>query len=184
MHICSQRFGINFRIYTRNWKGDSKGELSNIWIILELFKSTRLLLWTLKALLHHNAKVYIAARNEDASRKAIEELKSETDKEAIFLKLDLGDLKSIKAAVAEFQRLKNWSINLSGWYANSGRQYSKESELNVLFNNAYVEMWHCRCELAPYWRHGFRGVMAPPVELVTAQGYDLQFGTNTLGTFP
>jgi retinol dehydrogenase-12 len=25
------------------------------------------------------------------------------------------------------------------------------------------------------------GVMAPPIELVTADGYDLQFGTNVLG---
>ncbi|KAH9480641.1 Short-chain dehydrogenase [Psilocybe cubensis] len=98
---------------------------------------------TVKALLHHNAKVYIAARNEEASRKTIEELKNETDKEAVFLKLDLGDFQSIKAAVTEFQ--------------------SKESKLDVLFNNA--------------------GVMAPPVDLVTAQGYDLQFGTNTLGHF-
>ena len=26
------------------------------------------------------------------------------------------------------------------------------------------------------------GVMAPPKEQVTAQGYDLQFGTNVIGT--
>ena len=29
--------------------------------------------------------------------------------------------------------------------------------------------------------HFFSGVMFPPVELVTPQGYDLTFGTNVLG---
>ncbi|KAJ2921470.1 hypothetical protein H1R20_g15622, partial [Candolleomyces eurysporus] len=40
---------------------------------------------------------------------------------------------------------------------------SKETSLHLLFNNA--------------------GVMAPPTEQVTAQGYDMQFGTNVLGHF-
>ncbi|CUA76945.1 hypothetical protein RSOLAG22IIIB_06409 [Rhizoctonia solani] len=40
---------------------------------------------------------------------------------------------------------------------------SKEQELHVLFNNA--------------------GVMAPPVDQRTADGYDLQFGTNVLGHY-
>ncbi|KAG9076657.1 hypothetical protein FRC06_009380, partial [Ceratobasidium sp. 370] len=40
---------------------------------------------------------------------------------------------------------------------------SKEQELHVLFNNA--------------------GVMVPPVEQKTADGYDLQFGTNVLGHY-
>ncbi|KAF8595287.1 NAD-binding protein [Ceratobasidium sp. AG-I] len=40
---------------------------------------------------------------------------------------------------------------------------SKEKELHVLFNNA--------------------GVMFPPVEQRTADGYDLQFGTNVLGHY-
>lgn len=40
---------------------------------------------------------------------------------------------------------------------------SKEHELHVLFNNA--------------------GVMAPPVDQRTADGYDLQFGTNVLGHY-
>jgi len=98
---------------------------------------------TAKALLSHNAKVYIGARSEDKAKSAITELKEQTGKEAIFLKLDLADLKSVKASVKEFT--------------------SKEKELHVLFNNA--------------------GVMVPPIEQVTAQGYDLQFGTNVLGHF-
>ncbi|KAF8758715.1 NAD-P-binding protein [Rhizoctonia solani] len=40
---------------------------------------------------------------------------------------------------------------------------SKETELHVLFNNA--------------------GVMVPPVEQRTTEGYDLQFGTNVLGHY-
>ncbi|KAG9077246.1 hypothetical protein FRC06_009012 [Ceratobasidium sp. 370] len=44
-----------------------------------------------------------------------------------------------------------------------GEFKSKEQELHVLFNNA--------------------GVMVPPVEQRTADGYDLQFGTNVLGHY-
>ncbi|CCA76354.1 related to Oxidoreductase, short-chain dehydrogenase [Serendipita indica DSM 11827] len=40
---------------------------------------------------------------------------------------------------------------------------SKETQLHLLINNA--------------------GVMSPPVDHVTAQGYDLQFGTNVLGHY-
>jgi len=98
---------------------------------------------TARALLARNAKVYIAVRNEEKAKSAITELKEQTGKEAIFLKLDLADLKSIKASAQEFT--------------------SKEPKLDVLFNNA--------------------GVMVPPIEQLTTQGYDLQFGTNVLGHF-
>lgn len=67
-------------------------------------------------LLTHNAKVYLAARNVDKGRAAIEELKNDTGKEAIFLQLDLSSLKSIQQAVEEFSK--------------------KEHELHALFNNA------------------------------------------------
>ncbi|KAF4610211.1 hypothetical protein D9613_010552 [Agrocybe pediades] len=98
---------------------------------------------TAKALLSYNAKVYIAARSQEKAEAAIKDLKEETGKEGIFLKLDLSDLRSVKTSAEEF--------------------LSKETELHVLFNNA--------------------GVMAPPIEQLTAQGYDLQFGTNVLGHF-
>ncbi|KAF8231767.1 NAD(P)-binding protein [Tricholoma matsutake] len=98
---------------------------------------------TAKALLSHNAKVYIAARDEKKAHLAIKDLKDQTGKESFFLMLDLADLLSVKAAAKEFE--------------------SKEKELHILFNNA--------------------GVMYPPTEMVTAQGYDLQFGTNVLGHF-
>ncbi|KAJ7180720.1 hypothetical protein C8R46DRAFT_1070384 [Mycena filopes] len=68
------------------------------------------------------------------AEEAIKELKGQTGKDAIFLELDLGDLKSVKASAAEF--------------------LSKEPELHVLFNNG--------------------GVMMPPIEDRTADGYDLQ----------
>ncbi|KAF8231776.1 NAD(P)-binding protein [Tricholoma matsutake] len=98
---------------------------------------------TAKALLSHNAKVYIAARDQSKADLAIKDLEDQTGKESFFLKLDLADLLSVKAAAKEFE--------------------SKEKELHILFNNA--------------------GVMLPPIEKVTAQGYDLQFGTNVLGHF-
>jgi retinol dehydrogenase-12 len=96
-----------------------------------------------QALLQRNAKVYIAARNAEKAKQAVEDLKKETGKEALVLQLDLSDLHSIKAAAEEFT--------------------SKEKALHVLFNNA--------------------GVMRPPIDMLTAQGYDLQFGTNVLGHF-
>ncbi|KAF9072376.1 NAD(P)-binding protein [Rhodocollybia butyracea] len=98
---------------------------------------------TVKELLKHNAKVYMAVRSREKAEAAIKDLKKETGKEAIFLKLDLGDLTTIKASVEDF--LKN------------------ETHLHVLINNA--------------------GVAAPPRDMLTSQGYDLQFGVNTLGHF-
>ena len=58
----------------------------------------------IQVLLAHNAKVYIAVRNEDKAKSAIAELKEQTGKEAIFLKLDLADLKSVKSSAEEFIR--------------------------------------------------------------------------------
>ena len=55
-----------------------------------------------KALLQHNAKVYLAARSPERAAKAIEELRAETGKEAIFLQLDLSDLASVRRAAEEY----------------------------------------------------------------------------------
>lgn len=55
-----------------------------------------------QALLEHNAVVYIAARNREKVEAAINELKAETGKEALFMKVDLGDLSSIKIGVEDF----------------------------------------------------------------------------------
>ncbi|KAF8266753.1 NAD(P)-binding protein [Lactarius quietus] len=99
---------------------------------------------TVKQLLTHNAKVYLAARSAQKANEAIAELKDETGKEAIFLQLDLSDLLAVRKAAQEF--------------------LSKENHLHVLINNA--------------------GVMVTPKEQVTAQKYDLQFGTNVIGAGP
>ena len=59
-----------------------------------------------QAILAKNAQVYIAGRSQDKAAKAIEELKAETGKKALFLMLDLADLRAVKASVEEFLRYK------------------------------------------------------------------------------
>ncbi|PBK84749.1 NAD(P)-binding protein [Armillaria gallica] len=98
---------------------------------------------SVRVLLLHGAKVYLAARSEGKAKEAIEDLKKETGHEAIFLPLDLADLVSVRRGAEEF--------------------LSKEKQLHILFNNA--------------------GVMLSPMEMLTKQGYDLQFGTNVIGHF-
>ncbi|KAJ7916734.1 hypothetical protein B0H13DRAFT_2231561 [Mycena leptocephala] len=102
---------------------------------------------TVRALLQHNARVYMAGRNRAKAEAVISELRMMTEKEAVFLELDLADLSSIKAASEEFLRYVD----------------SKETKLHILYNNA--------------------GIMVPPRELVTSNGYDLTFGTNVVGHF-
>ena len=53
------------------------------------------------------------------------------------------------------------AVDLTPPRAHVGPSVSKESKLDVLFNSG--------------------GVMFPPVEQLTADGFDLQFGTNVLG---
>ncbi|KAJ7155632.1 NAD(P)-binding protein [Mycena filopes] len=98
---------------------------------------------TVKALLLKNAKVYLAARSTTKGKEAVTQLETETGKQAVFLQLDLADLKSVRTAAETF--------------------LAQESRLDILFNNG--------------------GVMIPPTDQLTAQGYDLQFGTNALGHF-
>ena len=49
-----------------------------------------------------NAKVYLAARNEQKALAAIEELEKETGKKAHYLHLDLASLTSVKASAEAF----------------------------------------------------------------------------------
>lgn len=52
----------------------------------------------------NNAKVYIAGRDQSKVQAAIEELKASTGKDSVFfLKLDLADLNSVKAAAEAFR---------------------------------------------------------------------------------
>jgi short-subunit dehydrogenase len=46
----------------------------------------------------------MASRSQTKAEAAIKELKEQTGKDALFLKLDLGDLKTIKISAAEFLR--------------------------------------------------------------------------------
>ncbi len=117
---------------------------------------------TVKVLLQHNAKVYIAARSEEKAASAIASLKQETGKDANFLTLDLSSLASIKKAAQEF--------------------LSREPQLHILFNNAYVN--HFPYDVL-YWHrlilHYRSGVMWPPKEMLTEEGYDLQWGIHVVG---
>jgi len=67
---------------------------------------------TIRALLTHNAKVYMASRNKDKAQIAINELKEDTGNEAIFLPLDLASLASVRKGAEEFLRLAEWLFRL------------------------------------------------------------------------
>ncbi|EIM81817.1 NAD-P-binding protein [Stereum hirsutum FP-91666 SS1] len=100
------------------WSVDSIPDLSGK-VVLVTGGNTGIGKETVKALLTHNAKVYLAARDASKGLKAIEDLKASTGgKEALFLKLDLADLRSVRQAAEEF--------------------LSKEQELHILFENAGV----------------------------------------------
>lgn len=69
----------------------------------------------MKHLLRKDATVYMASRNAKKAAEAIAQLKKETGKEAIFLQLDLADLRSVRKSAEEF--------------------LSEEKKLDILFNN-------------------------------------------------
>ncbi|KAJ7701935.1 NAD-P-binding protein [Mycena rosella] len=101
---------------------------------------------TAKQLLLKGATVYIAARSPDKAVAAIDRLRRETgapEDRVLFVKLDLADLKSVRAGAADF--------------------LAREQRLDILYNNG--------------------GVMTTPSDMLTAQNFDLQFGTNVLGHF-
>jgi NAD(P)-dependent dehydrogenase (short-subunit alcohol dehydrogenase family) len=58
-----------------------------------------------QALLAKNARVYLACRSQEKAEAAIENLKMETGKEALFLRLDLADIAGIRKSAAEFKGL-------------------------------------------------------------------------------
>ncbi|KAI1768204.1 retinol dehydrogenase 12 [Hypoxylon sp. FL1150] len=93
-----------------------------------------------------NAKVYITGRTSEGISACISDLKNShptSNGELACLHLDLADLHSVKSCAEEF--------------------LTKETKLNVLFNNA--------------------GVMIPPHGSKTVQGYELQLGVNAIGPF-
>ncbi|EOR01391.1 hypothetical protein J056_004177 [Wallemia ichthyophaga EXF-994] len=98
---------------------------------------------TARALLHHNADVYIGGRNKSKIESVIDELRNETGKTAQPFLVDLSDFDSVNNAAHEFLH--------------------KETQLAALFCNA--------------------GIMAAPVELLSKQGYDIQFQTNVMSHY-
>jgi NAD(P)-dependent dehydrogenase (short-subunit alcohol dehydrogenase family) len=60
---------------------------------------------TIGKLLARNAKVYMASRNMDKAQIAINELREQTGRDAIFLPLDLASLSSVRSAAEAFLRL-------------------------------------------------------------------------------
>jgi len=99
----------------------------------------------------------MASRSRDRANAAIAELERETGFTAIFLQLDLADLGSVKTAALEFMQ--------------------KEEHLHVLFNSGRVTniIIPPNREADPDSLH--RGVMANPIDELTKDGYDVQFGT-------
>ncbi|KAG8916336.1 hypothetical protein FRC03_001026 [Tulasnella sp. 419] len=71
----------------------------------------------------------------------------------------IKELKSLTGKEAHFLELDLASLDAVTKAANEFKR--RESQLHVLFNSG--------------------GVMVPPIEQLTADGYDLQFGTNVLG---
>ncbi|KAF7984335.1 hypothetical protein HWV62_15339 [Athelia sp. TMB] len=119
---------------------------------------------TVKVLLSHGATVYLAARSAEKGAAAIRELREATGREALFLQLDLADLRSVKAAAAEFIR-----------HAMQREPAACAVQQRV---SSRRRAFQARAD-----GRGARGVFAPPVEQLTKDGYDLQFGTNVLGHF-
>lgn len=101
------------------WTGDDIPDLSGK-VMIVTGANTGIGKETAKQLARHNAKVYVAARNEEKARAAMADIKQSTGKDTHFLQLDLGDIVATKKAAAEFK--------------------SKEKELHVLFNNAGIMM--------------------------------------------
>ena len=61
---------------------------------------------------------------------------------------------------------------------------SKEPELHILYNNAYALLDFVG-SVGPLTRllRSRRGVMGPPIDQLTEDGYDMQWGTNVLGHY-
>ena len=129
-------------------------------------------------LLKHNAKVYLAARNATKANTAITELKNETGKEAIFLQLDLSDIPAVRKSAEEFLSCGNFAAITEFLLTIPSGKRRSCTFLSI------TRKWRGSVQ----W---FRetngdgvdgsGVMVPPVEDITVQKYDMQFGTNVVG---
>jgi hypothetical protein len=124
---------------------------------------------TAKALLLKGAKVYVGSRSEEKGVAAVEKLnelvksKGATGR-AVWLKLDLADLDSVKASAEEFK--------------------GKEKQLDLLFCNACVSfLLLLSSDLFILTLHSHSGVMVPALDQLTKQGFDLQWGASSVLLF-
>ncbi|KAA1472365.1 NAD(P)-binding protein [Dentipellis sp. KUC8613] len=127
LELLSQSFPLSSPHFTPDHIPDLSGKVA-----LVTKGNTGIGKETVRALLVHNATVYLAARSLDKAHAAIADLKADTGKQAIYLKLDLANLASVRAAASQF---------LAG-----------ETQLHVLFNNAPFDphsgvMWPSHSEL-------------------------------------
>jgi retinol dehydrogenase-12 len=107
--------------------------------------------------------VYLAARSEEKSRAAIDDICKSTNKSDIhFLNVNLADLTSVRKAAEEYM--------------------SKEQELHVLINNAWgFKMFNLLIQSSAHARAHSAVLYSPGIGPQTTQGYDIQFGVNVLG---
>ena len=116
---------------------------------------------TVRALLEHNATVYLAARSRSKAEETILELKQSIGKEAQFLLCDLASMESVRGAAQEFM--------------------SKETELHMLFNNGCEYFSHASRKCGDLTFSNCSGVLSPPIDQLTVEGIDLQWGVNVVG---
>lgn len=96
----------------------------------------------MQELLRKNARVYMASRQSQKSVDAVESLKKETGKDSIsLLPLDLGDLHLVRKSAEDYLRFVTFSaVDLLKRALNMFFVSSKEKCLDVLINNAYVQL--------------------------------------------
>ena len=91
---------------------------------------------TVFALFRRNAKVYIAGPTPAEAEAAIQELKERTGKDALFVELDLANLRAIRKAAADFQRYDS-SLKMKIEISSDTLLGSREKQLHLLFNSEY-----------------------------------------------
>lgn len=121
-----------------------------------------------KLLYQKNGTVYVAGRSTERCTAAIEKIKAEFAEPGgrlEFLKVDLGDLTTIRRAAEEFMGM--------------------EERLDVLWNNAGVmEPPKGSVTAQVCWASALaRSIVGGLIILPRSQGYELQVGTNCLGHF-
>lgn len=127
-----------------------------------------------------HAKVYIAGRSETKANPVIQELQQSTGNEAIFLTLDLADLASIRRCAKEFlvcvhHQISDYTVFKLTLCAAKSRNCTFSSTMREHLPNYDL------CTPSLFMLGAASGVLFNPIDQLTADGYDLTFGTNVLG---